>query len=93
MSPGRTEAKLRRPERTCVGCRRRAAQEDLVRLTRSVDGALRIDGTDRAPGRGAYVCSNVLCFEKAVSHGGLARALRGPVTGAEEVRERFEVDR
>ncbi len=46
------------PVRSCVGCRARFAQNELVRYVRGGDGgAWRRDRRRRAPGRGAYLCS------------------------------------
>ncbi|AQP46775.1 hypothetical protein BW730_03765 [Tessaracoccus aquimaris] len=42
------------PERTCIACRGRAPQSELLRLVRR--GDLVVDGTSpRLPGRGGYV--------------------------------------
>jgi len=45
------------PERSCVGCRRRAPQATLVRFVQRPDGWRPDVSVPRAPGRGAYVCS------------------------------------
>jgi predicted RNA-binding protein YlxR (DUF448 family) len=59
--------------RRCVGCGRRAPQHELVRFA-AVDGRLAAD--PRAPGRGAYTCRRLACFERAASRRAFARALR-----------------
>ena len=64
------------PLRTCVGCGRRAPQDDLERFV-AVEGVL-TSGRTR-PGRGAYTCRDTSCFELAVSRRGFARALRRAV--------------
>ncbi len=46
------------PIRTCVGCRRRAAQAGLRRFVRAADG-WRADAGRRSAGRGVYLCSAV----------------------------------
>lgn len=43
------------PERSCVACRRKRPQPELLRLARTPDG-LRLDPQRRLGGRGAYVC-------------------------------------
>ncbi len=71
-------------ERTCVGCRRRAHPDDLVRVARGRSGDL---GTGRrAQGRGAWVCAGSHeCLDRALARGSLARALRrGPFTNDEQ---------
>ncbi len=62
-------------ERTCIGCGRKASKRELVRVCRDANGAIGLDPTRRAPGRGAYLCSRT-CLEKAVNNGRLAQALR-----------------
>lgn len=59
--------------RTCVGCRRRAHPDDLVRVV-AVDGALvrRASGG----GRGAWVCPDPACVAAATKRDGFSRTLR-----------------
>ena len=64
-------------ERTCVGCGRKAPQSELVRFA-ARDGAL-VPGRGE-PGRGAYTCPRLACFERAVSRRGFNRVLRQNVT-------------
>jgi predicted RNA-binding protein YlxR (DUF448 family) len=67
------------PERTCIGCRRRAASRDLVRFVR-VDDAVVVDRSGRASGRGAWLCRRVGCLDAAFDRRSFPRALRWPVT-------------
>jgi predicted RNA-binding protein YlxR (DUF448 family) len=64
------------PTRQCVGCGRQALQEELVRFTVR-DGEL-VQGRE-APGRGAYTCRRLACFERAATRRGFARVLRQTV--------------
>lgn len=68
----------RRPERTCVGCRRRRPKPELLRIVRTAEG-VRFDERQRLPGRGAYVCPGRECLEAAGHRNGrsIQRALRG----------------
>ena len=43
------------------------------------DGAVTVDPTGRVAGRGAYVCRDAACLDKAISKGALSRALRTPL--------------
>ena len=61
------------PVRRCVGCGRRAPQRELQRFA-ARDGVL-VEG-GKAPGRGAYTCRRLPCFERAQAERGFARALR-----------------
>jgi predicted RNA-binding protein YlxR (DUF448 family) len=64
------------PQRTCVGCRTVQAKRQLVRLVRAADGRAQIDPTGKAAGRGAYLHDRRACWEQALSHRELDRALR-----------------
>ena len=62
------------PQRTCVGCRTVRPKAELVRLARARDGSVVVDRATNAPGRGAYVCRDTACIERARKR--LAGALR-----------------
>ena len=64
------------PMRTCLGCRRRRPKCEMLRLVRRTDGRVDFDGA--ADGRGAYVCSDAECLERALKPGRLAHAFRKP---------------
>ena len=64
------------PIRTCTGCGRKAHKEELVRFV-ARDGVLTLG--PHAPGRGAYTCRRLQCFERAVANRGFARTLRTAV--------------
>ncbi|MDI3388334.1 YlxR family protein [Streptomyces sp. B-S-A8] len=78
------------PERTCVGCRERAAKTDLLRIVLAEDeGAegsgkgvrLVPDPRGTLPGRGAYVHPALVCLDMAVRRRAFLRAyrVRGPL--------------
>jgi len=75
------------PERTCVGCRRRRGQDELVRLV-AARGRV-VPARPGAPGRSAYLCPEEACLEAAEKKRAFARAFRGPVTLDLAVREVF----
>jgi predicted RNA-binding protein YlxR (DUF448 family) len=64
------------PTRTCLGCRRRRPKAELLRLVRRPDG--RVESDRAAEGRGAYVCADAECLERALKPGRLAHAFRKP---------------
>jgi predicted RNA-binding protein YlxR (DUF448 family) len=64
------------PQRTCLGCRQRRAKRALVRLVRRPDGVVVVDARGVLPGRGAYVCAEAACAERALRTGRLAQAFR-----------------
>ena len=68
--------------RTCVGCRRRSAKAELLRVVAADSGAgleLVPDPTGRAPGRGAHLHPTRDCLELALRRRAFTRALRAPV--------------
>lgn len=65
------------PRRTCVGCRRTAHPDELVRVVRSGDGGLAVGR--HLPGRGAWICPEGACVEQARRRRAFSRALRGEV--------------
>ncbi|MFG2981054.1 YlxR family protein [Streptomyces sp. NPDC048258] len=71
---GRTQARAC-PERTCVGCRERAAKSDLLRIVAIEDECVP-DPRGTLPGRGAYVHPAVVCLDQAVRRRAFPRAFR-----------------
>ena len=69
------------PVRTCVGCRKRSAKIELLRVVADDlgDGPEAIpDPRGRAPGRGAHLHPTPECLELARRRRALTRALRAP---------------
>jgi uncharacterized protein len=71
----------RRPERssllrTCIGCGRKAPKGELLRFV-ARDGTLAPGALE--PGRGAYTCRRLACFERAVSRNAFNRTLKRTV--------------
>jgi len=64
------------PQRTCVGCGTSAAKRQLLRLVRTTDGSVQPDPTGKASGRGAYLCDDPACWERAIKRGRLGKALK-----------------
>jgi uncharacterized protein len=80
------------PERSCVGCRRRSRKDALLRVAKSANGALLVDPSGSAPGRGAYVHRDPGCVDAAFAQDGFSRALRvgGERDGADRLRGMIE---
>lgn len=51
--------------RMCIGCREMMPKKELIRVVRSPEGSIDIDLKGKAPGRGAYLCRNQACVDKA----------------------------
>ena len=58
--------------RTCAGCGRKAPQGELLRFG-ARNGALT---PGRGPGRGAYTCPRLACFERALARRAFSRILK-----------------
>lgn len=63
------------PVRMCVACREGKPKKELIRIVKNKEGAVGVDLTGKAQGRGAYLCPAVECLEKAVKSRALQRAL------------------
>ena len=79
-------APKRLPQRTCVACRSTTGKRELVRIVRTPAGAVEVDPTGKRPGRGAYICRQVECWEAALKKDRLGSALRKKLT-AEDRKE------
>jgi predicted RNA-binding protein YlxR (DUF448 family) len=74
------------PSRTCVQCRKVRPKRELVRVVRSPHGTIEIDEKGKAPGRGAYLCRNRACWEKAIPQKRLDHALKVPLSPEDKQR-------
>ncbi len=54
------------PQRMCIGCQEMKPKKELIRVVKNSEGIIKVDLTGKAPGRGAYICKNVECLEKAI---------------------------
>nr|WP_296767408.1 YlxR family protein [Rhodococcus sp. (in: high G+C Gram-positive bacteria)] len=81
-------ATVRRPVRTCVGCKERVSSADLLRVVirrpendaGSSESVIVPDDTHRLPGRGAWLHPDPKCLDNAERRRAFGRALR--VTGS-----------
>ena len=55
----------KQPQRTCRGCNTKKDKKNLVRIVKNNKGEISIDKIGKADGRGAYICENIECLEKA----------------------------
>ncbi len=51
-------------------------KKGLLRIVRSKEGEISLDPTGKKSGRGAYICNDRQCFEKARKKKSLERALK-----------------
>ena len=62
------------PIRTCIGCGEGKPKRELIRIVKTTEGEVLIDSTGKKNGRGAYICPNITCLEKAIKTKRLSRA-------------------
>ena len=74
------------PDRTCIGCRYAKDKRELIRLVRTPQGEVEVDPTGKRPGRGAYLCPRLECWQKGLKGGGIERRLRAKLTADERQR-------
>ncbi len=75
------------PLRQCVGCGEMKAKKELIRVIKNDEGVF-LDASGRKNGRGAYICADTGCLEKARKSKGLERSLK--VAISDEVYENLE---
>lgn len=87
------------PMRKCTGCNEMKEKRELIRVVKGPDvkdddgnviaqGEISLDLTGRKSGRGAYVCKNLSCFEKARKARRFERSLSCKIP--EEVYEQMQ---
>lgn len=64
------------PMRTCIGCRQSKDKKELIRVVRNKENQIFVDLTGKQNGRGAYICADVDCLEKAIKNKGLEKTLK-----------------
>lgn len=78
------------PMRRCVGCMEMKPKTSLVRVVRNKEGEISLDLTGKMPGRGAYLCKNEACLQKARKARRLEREFSMAVPA--ELYDRMEAD-
>ena len=76
------------PQRTCIGCNVQKNKSDLIRIVMNKEGNISIDKTGKANGRGAYICNNIECLEKAKKSKRIEKSLETPIS--EEIYSQIE---
>lgn len=68
------------PLRMCLGCQEMKPKKELVRVVKTAkENEIKIDLTGKLSGRGAYVCKNPECLEKAYKAKRIEKALEHSV--------------
>lgn len=63
------------PQRSCVICRTQKNKNELLRIVKNKENVVKIDEKGKESGRGAYICYNMDCLEKAKKTKKLERSL------------------
>jgi predicted RNA-binding protein YlxR (DUF448 family) len=75
----RTRRRKHVPQRICVACRIAHPKRELIRIVHTPEGTVTIDETGKQKGRGAYLCRQRVCWETALTHRQLERALKATI--------------
>ena len=76
------------PQRSCVICRAQKNKNKLLRIVKNKDNIVKVDERGKESGRGAYICRNKECLEKAFKAKRLSRNL--DIAISEEVYNRLK---
>lgn len=68
------------PLRKCLGCNEQKNKRELIRVVKNKEGEISLDLTGKANGRGAYICKDIECFEKARKRKSIERALQSNIS-------------
>lgn len=64
------------PMRQCIGCGEVKSKKELMRILHTPEDTFVLDVTGKKNGRGAYMCRNKECLEKAIKSKGLERSFK-----------------
>ncbi len=63
------------PQRTCTVCRKQKNKNELLRIVKNKENIINVDEKGKEPGRGAYICYDIECLEKAKKSKKIDKAL------------------
>lgn len=75
------------PERTCMGCNSKKNKIDFVRIVKNKNNEINIDKTCKLQGRGAYICADINCLERAIKSRRIERSFGMKIS--EEIYEKL----
>lgn len=69
------------PLRMCLGCQEMKPKKELIRVVRCANSeTIQVDLTGKQSGRGAYLCKNPECLEKAFKTKRMEKALEHSIS-------------
>lgn len=63
-------------QRKCIACGKYDERENMIRITKTTDGEVVVNGNSKVFGRSAYICYNKACIENAFKKNRLQRVLK-----------------
>ena len=78
------------PMRMCTGCREMKPKKELVRVVKTSEGEVKLDLTGKLNGRGAYICKDKECLNKARKMNAFSRAFEMAVS--DEIYSQLETE-
>ncbi len=80
------------PLRKCTGCGEMKDKRTMIRIVKSSDDQFSLDFTGKKPGRGAYICKDISCLDKAEFNKGLEKSFKMSIDKNiyQLLREEFE---
>ena len=68
------------PIRKCLGCGASKEKKELIRIVKTPEDEIIVDTTGKINGRGAYICNDVDCLDKALKNRSINKSLKAEVT-------------
>lgn len=68
------------PLRQCVGCGEMKSKKEMMRVIKTPEDEIVLDDTGKRNGRGAYICRERSCLQKAQKSRGLERSLKHAIS-------------
>lgn len=80
------------PLRKCTGCGEMKDKREMIRIVKNNEDQFSLDFTGKKPGRGAYICKDIECLNKAEKTKGLERSFKMAVSKEiyDNLRSEFE---
>ncbi len=75
------------PQRTCMGCNLQKDKKNLIRIVKNKEGVISVDKTGKISGRGAYICNDIDCLEKAIKTKRLEKTFKTKIS--DEIYEKL----
>ena len=80
------------PQRNCTVCRTQKNKNELLRIVKNKENIIKVDEKGKEQGRGAYICYDIDCLEKAIKSKKIEKALEIKISNEiyEQIKEIIE---